>query len=125
MKHRLDRVNEIIKRELSELLVREMTFDAKLVTVQHVDITPDLKQAHIFVSIVGTEEQRRAAMAQLHDRRKTLRQELSRRVILKYTPHLHFRLDDSIERGSRILNILNELQIPEGDSEEESAEPAE
>src|SRR3954471_23012609 len=100
MKHRLDRVNEVLKRDLSALIQRELTFKAKLVTVQQVDVTPNLKQAHVYVSIIGTEEERHAAMAVLHDHRIMLQKELSRRVVLKYTPQLHFRLDESVERGS-------------------------
>ena len=81
--------------------------------MQQVDITPDLKQAHVFISVIGTPEEQRAAMAQLHDSRIGLQQVLSKRVVLKYTPHLHFKLDDAIERGDRVLNILEELEIPD------------
>ena len=55
MKHRLLRVNELLKRELSALLVREMTFENLLVTVNQVDVTPDLKSAHVYVSVLGSE----------------------------------------------------------------------
>jgi ribosome-binding factor A len=112
MKHRLERVNELLKRELGDLLTREVTFAAALVTVQQVDITPDLKHAHVFISVIGSPDQAKAAMAKLHDSRKTLQHLLSKRVVLKYTPHLHFKLDDSIERGTRIINILEQIDIP-------------
>jgi ribosome-binding factor A len=112
MKHRLERVNELIKRELGDLLSREISFQAALVTVQQVDITPDLKHAHVFISVIGSEEQARAAMAKLHDSRSNLQHLLSKRVVLKYTPHLHFKLDDSIERGTRVINILSEMDLP-------------
>ena len=112
MKKRLDRVNEVIKRELSALLVREFTFQAKLVTVQEVDVTPDLKNAHVYIGVIGTPEEQHAAMAQLHDSRQRLQHELSRRVILKYTPHLHFELDQAGVRGDRILQIIDELHLP-------------
>ena len=82
MKHRLDRVNEVMKRELGDLLTREFTFTAKLVTVQQVDITPDLKQAHVFIGIIGTEEERRETMAKLHDKRVALQHELAKRVVI-------------------------------------------
>ena len=55
MKHRLLRVNELLKRELSSLLVREMTFENLLVTVNQVDVTPDLKSAHVYISVLGAE----------------------------------------------------------------------
>jgi len=112
MKHRLPRVNELLKRELGDLLNREMSFQAALVTVQQVDITPDLKHAHVFVSVIGSEEQARAAMAALHDHRTSLQHLLAKRVVLKYTPHLHFKLDEAIVRGTRVINILNEIEIP-------------
>ena len=113
MKHRLPRVNELIKRELGDLLRREVSFPAKLVTIQQVDITPDLKHAHVFVSVIGTEEETHASMAKLHAARPQLQKDLSKRVVLKFTPHLHFKLDVAAERGDRILNILSEIKIPE------------
>jgi ribosome-binding factor A len=119
MKHRLERVNELLKRELGELLTREVAFEAALVTVQQVDITPDLKHAHVFISVIGSEDQAKAAMAKLHDSRKTLQHLLSKRVVLKYTPHLHFKLDDSIERGTRIISILEEIDIPPDEPKEQ------
>ena len=113
MKNRLSRVNEVLERELGELLLREFTFTAKLVTVQQVDVTPDLKKAHVYISVIGTEEERHAAMAQLHDKRALLQKEIARRVVLKFTPHLHFVLDAALDRGTRVLSILEELALPE------------
>ena len=121
MKHRLERVNELLKRELGDLLTREVTFDAALVTVQQVDITPDLKHAHVFISVMGSPDQAKAAMAKLHGARTTLQHLLSKRVVLKYTPHLHFKLDDSIERGTRIISIMEEIDIPPDEPESESS----
>jgi ribosome-binding factor A len=112
MKHRLERVNELIKRELGDLINREVAFQAALVTLQSVDVTPDLKHAHVFVSVMGSEDQAKAAMAALHDSRTNLQRLLAKRVILKYTPHLHFKLDESIERGTRVISILSEIEIP-------------
>ena len=112
MKHRLERVNELMRRELGELINREVSFQAALVTVQQVDITPDLKNAHVFVSVLGTEEQRNEALARLHASRKNLQHLLSKRVVLKFTPHLHFKLDDTIERGNRVIDLLGQIDIP-------------
>ena len=112
MKHRLARVNELIRRELGELITRECQFESKLVTIQHVDTTPDLKHAHVYISIIGGNEEAHRDMAVLHDARAELQHDLAKRVVLKFTPHLHFKLDESIERGTRILNILDELSPP-------------
>ena len=112
VKNRLDRVNESIKRELGVLIRREFTFQAKLVTVQEVDITPDLKSAHVYIGVIGSPEEQHAALAQLHEARPRLQRDLSRRVIMKFTPHLHFKLDQTGERGDRILQIIEELHLP-------------
>lgn len=112
MKHRLERVKELIKRELGSIITRDISFAAALVTVHAVDITPDLKNAHIFISAIGAPEQCKQAIAELQKHRVELQRALSKRVILKYTPHLHFKLDESIERGSRIIELLNEIEEP-------------
>jgi ribosome-binding factor A len=54
----------------------------------------------------------KASMAKLHDARAQLQHDLSRRVVLKFTPHLHFKLDSASERGDRVLNLMSELEIP-------------
>ncbi|HEX8295262.1 MAG TPA: 30S ribosome-binding factor RbfA [Chthoniobacteraceae bacterium] len=115
MKHRLERVNELIKRELGDLLRREISFPAQLVTIQQVDITPDLKHAHVFVSIIGAEADQHQSMNLLHGARIQLQNDLAKRVVLKFTPQLHFKLDQAVVRGDRVLNIMSELGIPEPD----------
>jgi len=109
MKHRLLRVNELLKRELSALLVREMSFPDLLVTVNQVDVTPDLKNAHVFVSVLGSKG-RKEVLPKLEANRVQLQGALSKHVVLKYTPHLVFHLDDSIERGSRVLEIMQQIE---------------
>ncbi|SRR5581483_628360 len=112
MKHRLERVREVLKRELSEIIPREVTFTATLVTVQSVDVTPDLKNAYVYVSAIGSAAQKKTALTVLEQHRQLLQHEVSKRVVLKYTPQLHFRMDDSIERGDRVIQILSQLEIP-------------
>ena len=104
MKHRLLRINELVKRELSGIIAREITFDSAIVSISHVDVVPDLKNAHVFVSVLG-DETGASVMAKLEAHRTTLQAELGRHVVLKYTPHLVFHLDDSIERGARVIWI--------------------
>ena len=123
MKFRLERVREVLKRELGSILVREIRFSSPLVTVSDVDITPDLKQAHVFVSVIGNDRQRREAMELLEHNRVLLQHELAKRVVLKNTPHLNFRIDESIERGTRVINIMDELGLtPEKPESDESKE---
>jgi ribosome-binding factor A len=111
MKHRLLRVNELVKRELSLIITREITFESAIVTINHVDVTPDLKNAHVFVSVLG-QETPESVMIKLEERRVSMQAELARHVVLKYTPHLVFHLDRSIERGARIIEIMQELDTP-------------
>ncbi len=124
MKYRLKRVNEVIKRALSEIISRELTFRATLVTVQAVDTSPDLRSAYVFVSAIGEKEEARAAIEKLESHRIELQYMLSRRVILKYTPHLHFKLDESVARGIRVMKLLDEIErIPTAaESEAEASE---
>jgi ribosome-binding factor A len=108
MKHRMLRVNEVVKRELSGILAREISFDGALVTINHVDVTSDLKNAHVFVSVLGSEKAENV-MTRLEEHRVAFQAELARRVTMKYTPHLLFHLDESIARGSRIVEILQQI----------------
>jgi ribosome-binding factor A len=114
MKHRLLRVNELVKRELSAIITREVTFEGALVSVNHVDVTADLKNAHVFVSVLGSESGA-VVLSTLEAHRVALQAELARHVVLKYTPHLVFHLDDSIERGTRVIEILQKLDAPHGE----------
>jgi ribosome-binding factor A len=113
MKHRIERVCEVLKRELGRIILRELTFTTPLVTISGVDITPDLKQAHVYVSALGNDAQRQDVLTVLEQNRGMLQAQVSKRVILKHTPHLNFKLDDSVERGSRVLNILDDLGLDE------------
>ena len=113
MKNRLVRVCEVLKREIGVIIRRELEFENTLVTVSDVDITPDLKQAHIFISALGLPAGRRKAMEALESHRVMFQTELSRRVQMKHTPHLNFRLDDAIERGTRVIDIMDELGLKE------------
>ena len=116
MKHRLLRVNEVVKRELSAIIAREINFKGALVSINAVDVSPDLKSAHVFVSTLGADNLA-AVIDKLEAHRTALQAELSRHVVLKYTPHLIFHLDESIKRGTRILGILDDLGKRDGQDE--------
>jgi ribosome-binding factor A len=116
MKHRQLRVNEVVKRELSSMIAREINFEGALVSINAVDVSPDLKSAHVFVSTLGANN-KESVINKLEAYRPALQAELSRHVVLKYTPHLIFHLDESIKRGARVLEILDNLENHEGQSE--------
>jgi ribosome-binding factor A len=116
MKHRLLRVNEVVKRELSAIIAREINFKGALVSINAVDVAPDLKSARVFVSILGAGNSK-SMIDKLEANRPALQAALSRHVVLKYTPHLIFHLDESIKRGARVLEILDDLGKSDGHDE--------
>lgn len=103
------RVAELMKHELADILNRDFEFGGALVTIHEVDLTPDFKQAHVYVGIIGREDYQADAMRKLTKAAHVISQKLSRRVILKNTPSLHFKQDDSIERGVRVLGIIEQI----------------
>ena len=114
MKHRMLRINEVVKRELSGIVAREINFESALVSINHVDVTSDLKNAHVFVSVLGAQA-RESVMSKLASHRPALQAELARHVTMKYTPHLIFHLDNSIERGARVIEIMQEMEASPGE----------
>ncbi len=110
MSLRQERVRELLKREIGEIIRREFPIsEAGLLNVNEVVVSADLQNATVFVGVVGTREQRKKAASLLENDRKRLQGILGKTVILKYTPQLKFVIDESIERGNRVLEILDEL----------------
>jgi ribosome-binding factor A len=108
---RVQRVRELLKRQLGEILRREVQLsDGSMVTVTDVDVTKDLQSATVFIGIIGSEGQRKQGMELLQKERKRIQGLVGRAVILKYTPQLRFVLDESISRGNRVLEILDEIE---------------
>jgi ribosome-binding factor A len=111
MNLRHERVREMLKREVGEIIRRELPMgEAGLLTVNEVGVANDLRSATIFVGVIGTPEQRKKALALLDKQSKRLQSLVGRSVVLKYTPHLKFVLDESVERGNRVLEILDQLE---------------
>ena len=111
--HRLQRVRELLKREIGEAIRRELSIDqAGVITVNDVDVTGDLRLATVFIGILGSAEQQRTGLILLHKHRSRIQGLVAKAVILKYTPHLRFLVDDSVPRGNRVLAIIEELDKP-------------
>jgi len=109
--HRLQRVRELLKRAIGEVLHREFPVsEAGLVSVNDVDVTGDLKSATVFLSILGTPEQQKRGLALITQHRIRIQGLVGRAVVLKYTPTLRFVIDDSVVRGNRVLQIIEELE---------------
>lgn len=108
---RLQRVRELLKREIGEVIRREFaTHEAGLVTVNDVDVAGDLHSAVVFISILGSADQQKRGLTMLTQNRKRIQSLVGRAVVLKYTPTLKFMIDDSVVRGNRVLQIIEELE---------------
>ena len=110
---RITRVNELLKREIGDLLFRVMhanEFDLASVTITRVETSKDLREAHVYVSILGHEAERPRMLALLSRRRGEFQRRINKDVTLKYTPRLTFELDTSVEEGDHVLAVLLKLE---------------
>ncbi len=115
---RVSRVASLIKREVSQMLLTEIKDDrvgAGMVSITDVDVSGDLQHATIFVSIYGTPEAKAETMEGLKSSSGFIRRELSQRMTLRRSPEIVFREDPSLERGDRMINLLNQIKetLPE------------
>ena len=112
MTRRTERINDLLREEISDL-VRLDVKDPRvggLISVTEVDITPDLRHAKVFVSVLGSDEQRRNTMEALRAASNFLQRELRKRITIRRIPELTFLPDDSLARGARILSLIDEAQ---------------
>lgn len=117
--HRLQRVRELLKRAIGEAIRQELPVnEAGLISVNDVEPAGDLKSAKVFISVFGSAEQQKRGFALLAQHRPRIQDLMARSVVLKYTPKLQFVLDDSVVRGNRVLQIIEELEKETGPTAE-------
>lgn len=108
---RITRVNELIKREIADLLERKEFNSTCLISVTEVKTSPDLRHAKIYFSFLGGDKEvHENAMKFLKQNRVDLQQSMSHDVTLKYTPVLEFIFDKKYEEADRVLSIIDELE---------------
>ncbi len=108
---RLQRVRELLKREIGEAIRREFHVrECGLISVNDVDVAGDLKSATVFISILGNPDQQKRGFQMLNEHRIRIQGLVARAIVLKFTPKLKFAFDDSIVRGNRVLQIIEELE---------------
>jgi ribosome-binding factor A len=114
MTQRQEKVEELLKVEISDIIQRELK-DPRVgfITVTDVEITPDLRHARVFVSVLGDESQQKASMKALKSASGFIRGELGKRIRMRVTPEIEFRVDESIERGARIFELLQQIKKDE------------
>jgi ribosome-binding factor A len=117
MTDRMRRVNEALREVLSEGIAELKDPRIGFVTVTGVETSPDLRQATVFVSVLGSEPKRRATLAGLQSSHGVLQTRVNRELHLKWTPQLTFEYDPTIERGVRLSKLIDELAPREHDSD--------
>jgi ribosome-binding factor A len=111
MTARTDRIDELLRQEIGAILAREIA-DPRVgfATVTGVETAPDLRHAKVWVSVIGQEADRKATLIALGRAMPFVRHELGKRLHLKRIPEFHLELDDTLERGTRVLHLLDELE---------------
>jgi len=112
MSRRTSRVNDLLREQLSELLLREVKdprINQGLLSITEVQVSPDLRRATVFVSHIGSEAEREDVLRGLAAASHFLRNELVHRLSLRTVPELAFRFDPSIERGARLASLIHEV----------------
>ena len=109
--HRIERVNTLLRREISDLIQQELR-DPRLtefIAVTEVDTSPDLKYAKVYISSMGGQQEEQKILGVLNSAAGFLRTALAGKIRMRYTPDLSFYWDSSIERGDRILRLLDQV----------------
>jgi ribosome-binding factor A len=110
---RIERINHLLRQEIAELLSREVkdsTLSTSLISITEVDTSPDLRNAKVYFSVYGDEDEIKAAGDHLKRAAGFLHHNLKERLDLRYTPHLEFVADRSIARGDRIMRLMRSIE---------------
>ncbi|MEI8063531.1 MAG: 30S ribosome-binding factor RbfA, partial [Verrucomicrobiota bacterium] len=107
------RVSELVKQQIGEVLQELGLTDCGLITVTSAAVAPDLKDGRIYVSVIGSDEQKKRAISLLELRHGHIQHELAKRIVLKYTPRLKFILDETESHAQRIETLLAKLNPSE------------
>ena len=122
MSNRTVRVNELVQREISDILRKRYQSEAVAVTITEVRVSPDLRDARVFVSVVGAEDFAAEKIRWLRSKAHEIRDEVARRIVLKYLPRFEYVLDESAIKGARILQVLDEVVPPEAKDDKPEGE---
>ncbi|MFH1169491.1 MAG: 30S ribosome-binding factor RbfA [Chloroflexota bacterium] len=117
MPHRIERLNNLLRREISELLQRQVK-DPRLsefIAVTEVITSPDLKYAKVFISFIGSDEEKKQALSVLTAAAGFFRKELAGSIRLRRVPDLSFHWDNSIERGDHLLQLMDQINAEHDD----------
>lgn len=120
--NRIDRLNSLLKEVISEVIFREVKNPHvnELLTVTHVEVTKDLHHAKVYVSVIGSEQQKKDTIAALQSAAGFIAVNSSKKITIRYFPSLTFKLDESVDKQMRIEMLLNQISAekdarPEGE----------
>ena len=117
---RSDKIGEAIREEISSILLKEINDPRiQLVSITRVEVSADLQHAKIFVSIVGSDQKKHEAFAGLKSARGYIQRKLGKRIRLRYTPEIVFKMDTSIDEGMHIYELLQEIKNEGGLKDDE------
>ncbi len=117
MSNRIVRINELVQREISDILRQRHTAESVAITIAEVRISPDLRDGRVFVAILGDAATVADRFRWLQKRSGEIRAELSQRIVIKFLPHLTYVLDKSTDRVARLLRALDEVPVTEDPAE--------
>ena len=114
MSRRQQRLNEQFREEISDLLLRQLKDPrlAGIVSITQVSISPDMKRASVFISVLGDEEQKQTVLKGMVAASGFIRRELGHRLDIRYIPEIECRLDETIEKGAHILDLIKQISTP-------------
>ncbi len=118
MSRRIDRVNELLRREISTVIQHDYEWHGKMVTVSAVEVTDDLKEGRVWIGVIGGAAE--PIIEKLNKAHGSIQKAVMKRVVLKSTPVLRFKHDNSAIRGVEIVNLLEEVdKLPKAPLEDE------
>lgn len=111
MGQRLVRVNQLMRKEISDILHTDYRAETVCITITEVDVSPDLRYARVYFSVIGKSLDMREAGRFLRNHASVIRSKLNKRIILKYSPRLEFHHDPSLERGSDMIEFMDQVEL--------------
>ena len=114
MNRRVERVAELIKRETGKILIEDFkNLEVGFITVTDVEVTPDLKVARIFVSVLGPPEKQKQSLKILQESVPFFRREIGQRIQLRFVPEVRFEYDPTGEKAVRVFELLDKIKKEE------------
>ncbi len=124
MSNRIVRINELVQREISDILRQRYTAESVAITVSEVRISPDLRDGRVFVAIIGDQATVTERFRWIQKKAPDIREELSKRIVLKFLPRMTYVLDKSSDRVARLLSAMDAIEPRREPAGEPTEEPS-